>query len=96
MSGTALRPSVAFRWGMLLRWCRCGETQSNDATPHCTQGQKTVLPAEAERQRPFGVSPPSVHSMILSLERAWLIRRQPHVARSIEGLIAPESLPVLR
>jgi hypothetical protein len=55
-----------------------------------------VLPAEAERQRPFGVSPPSVHSMILSLERAWLIRRQPRVARSIEGLIAPESLPVLR
>jgi hypothetical protein len=34
--------------------------------------------------------------MILTLERAGLIRRQPGVARSIEVLIAPESLPVLR
>jgi Mn-dependent DtxR family transcriptional regulator len=53
-------------------------------------------PAEADLQRHFGVSPPSVHQMILTLERAGLIRRQPGVARSIEVLIAPESLPVLR
>jgi DNA-binding MarR family transcriptional regulator len=53
-------------------------------------------PAEADLQRHFGVSPPSVHPMILTLERAGLIRRQPGVARSLEVLIAPESLPVLR
>src|SRR5438132_10561904 len=53
-------------------------------------------PAEADLQRHFGVSPPSVHQMVLTLERAGLIRRQPGVARSIEVLIAPELLPVLR
>ena len=53
-------------------------------------------PAEADLRRHFGVSPPSVHPMILTLERAGLIRRQPGVARSIEVLIAPESLPILR
>jgi hypothetical protein len=34
--------------------------------------------------------------MILTLERAGLTRRRPGVARSIEVLIAPEALPVLR
>ena len=52
-------------------------------------------PAESDLQRHFGVSPPSVHQMILTLERARLIRRQPGAARSIEVLIAPEELPVL-
>jgi len=40
-------------------------------------------PAEADMQRHFRVSPPSVHEMVLTLERAGLIRRQPGVARSI-------------
>jgi DNA-binding MarR family transcriptional regulator len=53
-------------------------------------------PAEADLQRHFGVSPPSVHRMVLTLERAGLIRRQPGVARSIEVLVAAELLPVLR
>ena len=53
-------------------------------------------PAEADLQRHFRVSPPTVHQMILCLERAGLIRRQPGRARSIEILIAPESLPVLQ
>jgi LexA DNA binding domain-containing protein len=53
-------------------------------------------PAEADMQRHFGVSPPSVHQMVLNLERAGLVRRQPRVARSIEVLVAPELLPVLR
>jgi DNA-binding MarR family transcriptional regulator len=52
-------------------------------------------PAEADLQRHFRVSPPSVHQMILSLERAGLIRRQPGVARTIEILIPPEKLPIL-
>jgi hypothetical protein len=53
-------------------------------------------PAEDDLQRPFGESPPSVHPMSLTLERAGLIRWQPGVARSIEVLIAPESLTILR
>ena len=52
-------------------------------------------PAEADIQRRFGVSPPSVHQMILTLERAGLIRRQQGVPRSIEMLVPPEHLPVL-
>jgi Mn-dependent DtxR family transcriptional regulator len=53
-------------------------------------------PAEADLQHHFRVSPPSVHQMVLTLERAGLIRRRPGVARSIEVLIAPELLPILR
>ena len=53
-------------------------------------------PAEADMQRHFRVSPPSVHQMILTLERVGLIRRQPGVPRSIELLIAPEDLPILK
>jgi Mn-dependent DtxR family transcriptional regulator len=53
-------------------------------------------PAEADMQRHFGVSPPSVHQMVLTLERAGLIKRQPGVARSIELLVAPEQLPILK
>ena len=52
-------------------------------------------PAEADIQRRFGVTPPSVHQMILALERAGLIRRQPGVPRSIEVLVSPTYLPVL-
>ena len=53
-------------------------------------------PAEADIQKYFEVTPPSVHQMLITLERKGLIRRTPGVARSIELLIAPESLPVLR
>jgi Mn-dependent DtxR family transcriptional regulator len=47
-------------------------------------------------ERYFEVSPPSVHQMVLTLESLGLIRRQPGVARSIELLVAPEDLPILR
>ena len=53
-------------------------------------------PAQADLQHHFCVTPPTVHQMMLALERASLIRRQPGVARSIELLVAPEALPVLR
>jgi len=43
----------------------------------------------------FRVSPPSVHQMVLQLERLGLIRRTPGAARSIELLVAPNSLPLL-
>ena len=52
-------------------------------------------PAEADLQRHFGVSPPSVHQMVLTLERAGFIRRQPRTPRSIELLIDPTQLPDL-
>jgi DNA-binding MarR family transcriptional regulator len=53
-------------------------------------------PAEADLQRHFRVTPPSVHQMVLTLERAGFIRRQPGVARSIQLLVQPEALPILR
>jgi DNA-binding MarR family transcriptional regulator len=52
-------------------------------------------PAETDMQRHFQVSPPSVHQMIVTLERNGLIRRQPGVARSIEILVAPQDIPIL-
>ena len=60
------------------------------------QGQYLAfIDAYTDIQRRFGVSPPSVHQMVLTLERLGLIRRQPGVPRSIEVLLAPEDLPVL-
>jgi DNA-binding MarR family transcriptional regulator len=53
-------------------------------------------PAEADFQRFFRVTPPSVHQMILTLERAGLIRRQPGVARSIQLIVDPRALPALQ
>jgi len=53
-------------------------------------------PAEADLQRYFQVTAPSVHQMILTLERAGLIRRQPGTARSVRIVIAPERLPPLQ
>ncbi|UGA48935.1 SOS response transcriptional repressor (plasmid) [Bradyrhizobium quebecense] len=52
-------------------------------------------PAETDMQEYFRVSPPSVHQMIVTLERNGCIRRQPGVPRSIEILVPPESLPIL-
>jgi DNA-binding MarR family transcriptional regulator len=52
-------------------------------------------PAETDMQQYFRVSPPSVHQMVLTLERAGFIRRQPRVARSIEVLVDPKLLPEL-
>jgi Mn-dependent DtxR family transcriptional regulator len=53
-------------------------------------------PAEADMQRYFSVTPPSVHQMVITLERLGFIKREPGVARSIQLLIQPEALPVLR
>jgi hypothetical protein len=47
-------------------------------------------------QRHVRVSPPSLHQMVLTLERTSLIRRQPGQARSIQVLVNPEHLPVLQ
>jgi repressor LexA len=52
-------------------------------------------PSEAELQRHFGVTPPSVHQMVLTLERNGLIERTPWQARSIRVLVPPQELPDL-
>ena len=53
-------------------------------------------PAEADFQRFFCVTPPSVHQMIIQLERLVLIRRTPRQARSIELLVPADQLPTLQ
>lgn len=53
-------------------------------------------PAEADMQRFFQITPPSVHSMVLTLERRGFIRRVPGQARSITLVVPPESLPPLQ
>lgn len=52
-------------------------------------------PAERDLQRHFRVTPPTVHQMVLTLERSGLIHRQPGVARSIQLSVDPQTLPVL-
>ena len=49
-------------------------------------------PAEPDLRRHFRVTPPSVHQMLITLEREGLIRRQPGIARSIQLLIDPGAL----
>jgi DNA-binding MarR family transcriptional regulator len=53
-------------------------------------------PAEADMQRFFEVTPPSVHRMVIELQTRGLIHRQPGQSRSIELQIPPERLPILR
>lgn len=50
-------------------------------------------PSEAELAARFGVSPPSVHQMVLTLERRGLIARTPGQARSLRVLLPPDALP---
>jgi len=82
---------------------------SASATPRFTEKQGQYLafihtyillnrqpPAEADFQRFFCVSPPSVHQMIIQLERLGFIRRTARQARSIELLVPTEDLPTLQ
>jgi Mn-dependent DtxR family transcriptional regulator len=52
-------------------------------------------PAEADIQEYFRVSPPSVHQMILTLERQQFISRVPGQGRSITLRLTREQLPDL-
>src|SRR3989442_494613 len=54
-----------------------------------------IAPAEADMQRFFAVTPPSVHQMVLTLEQRGLIDRVPGQARSIRVLVPAEELPSL-
>ena len=52
-------------------------------------------PAEADMQAFFGVTPPSVHRMVVELEQLGLIQRTPRQARSIELSISADEIPRL-
>ncbi len=52
-------------------------------------------PAEADMQYFFGVTPPTVHQMVLRLEERGFITRVPGKARTIRVLLSPEELPDL-
>ena len=53
-------------------------------------------PSEADMQRFFQVTPPTVHQMVLTLERRGFIQRISGQARSITLMVPPESLPLLK
>ena len=82
---------------------------ASECLPHFTPAQGQYLafiyayatlhrraPAEADMRRFFGVTAPSVHRMVIELEKRGGIRRELGVARSITLLVAPELLPILR
>ena len=52
-------------------------------------------PAEADMQRFFRVTPPTVHQMVLKLDARGLIAREPRKPRTIQVLVPPDRLPVL-
>lgn len=53
-------------------------------------------PAEAEMERFFGTTPPTIHQMILKLEQKGLISRVPGQARSIGLMVPAQELPILK
>jgi len=93
----------------LVKWCQLFKVQSSKPMNRLytdKQGQYLAFiyyykkihgcsPSEAEMQRYFRVSPPSVHQLILTLEANGLIERTPGQARSIRLLIPREELPDL-
>ena len=52
-------------------------------------------PAEADMQRYFKTTPPTVHSMVVTLEKLGLIDRVSGQARTIRVLLPREELPDL-
>lgn len=54
-----------------------------------------VPPAQADLQRYFSVTPPSVHQMVLQLEKLNLITRIPNKPRSLTVTLSEEQLPKL-
>ena len=52
-------------------------------------------PSQADMQRFFRVTPPTIHQMLLTLEKAGLISRRPGAARSVVALVNQADLPTL-
>ena len=55
-----------------------------------------VPPAQADLQRYFSVTPPTVHQMILQLENLKLITRIPNKPRSLTVTLSEEQIPRLK
>jgi DNA-binding MarR family transcriptional regulator len=53
-------------------------------------------PAQSDIARFFRLTPPTVHQMILTLEKAGWISRTPAAARAIAVLVNPAKLPALK
>ena len=81
---------------------------SSNAAPTFTERQGQVLafihlymklhrrpPGESDITEHFGLTPPSVHSMIVRLHEKALIAREPGQSRSIRVLVPAASLPEL-
>lgn len=54
-----------------------------------------VAPAEADIQRFFRVTPPTVHRMVLALEQRRLLERVPGQGRRIRLLLSSDAIPKL-
>ena len=52
-------------------------------------------PSEADIQRYVNTTPPTVHNMIIMLEKKGFIERKPNVPRSIKLLLSADELPDL-
>ena len=52
-------------------------------------------PAEADMARYFQATPPTIHQMVLTLEKKGLISRVPNAARSIKLLVERDEIPEL-
>ena len=53
-------------------------------------------PSETDMQRFFRVTAPTIHQMVMRLEKRGLITREPGKARTIQVLVPPDQLPYLR
>jgi DNA-binding MarR family transcriptional regulator len=82
--------------------------EEKDASPSFTSKQGQYLayiynytqihgcpPAQADIQSFFRVTPPTVHQMILKLDKLGLIARTSGEARSLRVLVSAEQLPIL-
>src|SRR5208282_340293 len=103
------RASFSVETQMNLKMSQTVDQSAPAAGPRFTQLQGQYLafiyaysrifkraPAEADMRRHFEVTAPSVHQMVITLEKAGLIKREPGAARSIQILVPPEALPILR
>ena len=52
-------------------------------------------PAEADKAKFFGLTPPSVHGMVVKRQELGLVTREPGVPRSIRVAISEDEMPKL-
>jgi hypothetical protein len=80
---TSSRPQFTQRQGQFLAFI------------HLYRKLRRQGPAELDMVKFFGVTPPSVHGMVVKLEQLGLVIRTPGVARSIRVTIPAEKIPAL-